>query len=60
VAGALVAVVAVLAKLKAVIFVVLKLKFLATAGTALVSVGAYSLLFGWPFAARLRRAPVRS
>ena len=25
-----------------------ELKFLATAGTALVSVGAYSLLFGWP------------
>jgi Zn-dependent protease len=40
-----------LAKLKAVIFVVLKLKFVATAATALVSVGAYSLLFGWPFAA---------
>jgi Zn-dependent protease len=40
-----------LAKLKAVIVVVLKLKLFATAGTALVSVGAYSLLFGWPFAA---------
>jgi Zn-dependent protease len=40
-----------LAKLKAVIFVVLKLKFVATAAAALVSVGAYSLLFGWPFAA---------
>jgi Zn-dependent protease len=51
VAGALVALVAVLAKLKALIFVALKLKFFATAGTALVSVGAYSLLFGWPFAA---------
>ncbi|HWE10498.1 MAG TPA: site-2 protease family protein [Solirubrobacteraceae bacterium] len=50
-AGALAALVAVLAKLKAVIFVVLKLKFFAAASTALVSVGAYSLLFGWPFAA---------
>jgi Zn-dependent protease len=51
VAGGLAALVAVLAKLKAVVFVVLKLKFVATAGTAFVSVGAYSLLFGWPFAA---------
>jgi Zn-dependent protease len=51
VAGGLAALVAVVAKLKAVIFVVLKLKFVATAGTAFVSVGAYSLLFGWPFAA---------
>jgi Zn-dependent protease len=51
VAGALAALVAVLAKLKAVIVVALKLKFFATAGTAFVSVGAYSLLFGWPFAA---------
>ena len=50
-AGGLAALVAVLAKLKAVIFVVLKLTFVATAGTAFVSVGAYSLLFGWPFAA---------
>jgi Zn-dependent protease len=51
VAAGLAALVAGLAKLKAVIFVVLKLKFVATAGTAFVSVGAYSLLFGWPFAA---------
>jgi Zn-dependent protease len=51
VSAALAAIVAVLAKLKALIFLLLKLKFLATAGTAFVSVGAYSLLFGWPFAA---------
>jgi Zn-dependent protease len=51
VTAGLVALVAVLVKLKAVLFVVLKLKFVATAGTAFVSVGAYSLLFGWPFAA---------
>jgi Zn-dependent protease len=51
VSAVLVAIVAVLAKLKALIFLLLKVKFLATAGTALVSVGAYSLLFGWPFAA---------
>jgi Zn-dependent protease len=44
------AILAVLAKLKVLIFVLLKLKFLVAAGTALVSVGAYSLLFGWPFA----------
>jgi Zn-dependent protease len=49
--AAMAAIVAVFAKLKVLIFVLLKLKFLATAGTALVSVGAYSLLFGWPFAA---------
>ena len=47
----LAAIVAALAKLKALLLVLVKLKFLATAGTALVSVGAYSLLFGWPFAA---------
>jgi Zn-dependent protease len=51
VAAGLAALFAGLAKLKAVIFIVLKLKFVATAGTAFVSVGAYSLLFGWPFAA---------
>jgi hypothetical protein len=60
VAGGLAALVAVLAKLKAVIFVVLKLTFVATAGTAFVSVGAYSLLFGLAVRGRLRRAPVRS
>jgi Zn-dependent protease len=47
----LAAIVAALAKLKLLLLALVKLKFLATAGTALVSVGAYSLLFGWPFAA---------
>jgi Zn-dependent protease len=51
VTGGVAALVAILAKLKALVFVALKLKFVATAGTAFVSVGAYSLLFGWPFAA---------
>src|SRR6266567_5741641 len=45
------AIVAAAAKLKALVLVLVKLKFLATAGTALVSVGAYSLLLSWPFAA---------
>jgi Zn-dependent protease len=49
----LAAIVAALAKLKALVLVLAKLKFLATAGTAFVSVGAYSLLFGWPFAVGL-------
>jgi Zn-dependent protease len=37
--------------LKALIFALPNLKLLATAGTALVSVAAYSLFFGWEFAA---------
>jgi hypothetical protein len=50
----------VLAKLKVVILLVAKLKFVASAGTALVSIGTYSLLFGWPFAAGfVARAPAR-
>jgi Zn-dependent protease len=47
------AIVAALAKLKALVLVLAKLKFLATAGTAVVSIGTYSLLFGWPFAVGL-------
>jgi Zn-dependent protease len=39
-----------LAKFKFVIFFVFKLKFFATAGTMLLSIGAYALFFGWPFA----------
>lgn len=50
-AAALAAIAAVAAKLKVLIFITLKLKFLASATTAIVSIGAYSLLFGWPFAA---------
>jgi Zn-dependent protease len=45
------AVLALLAKLKAVLLLLPKIKVLATAGTALVSVAAYSLFFGWAFAA---------
>jgi Zn-dependent protease len=45
------AIVALLAKLKAVLLLLPKIKILATAATALVSVGAYSLLWGWEFAA---------
>jgi Zn-dependent protease len=45
------AIVALLAKLKAVLLLLPKIKILATAATALVSVGAYSLLWGWQFAA---------
>lgn len=39
------------AYLKSAVLVLPKLKLLTTAGTALVSMAAYSLLFGWPFAA---------
>jgi Zn-dependent protease len=52
--GALAAVAALIAKffaaIKGGLLVLVKLKFLATAGTALVSVAAYSLWFGWTFA----------
>jgi Zn-dependent protease len=40
-----------LAKLKMLLLLLPKLKLLATAGTMLVSVAAYSFVFGWPFAA---------
>ena len=39
------------AAIKGVILLLPKAKLLVTAGTALVSVAAYSLWFGWPFAA---------
>jgi Zn-dependent protease len=42
---------ALLAKFKAVLLLAPKLKLLTTAGTALVSVAAYSLFWGWEFAA---------
>jgi len=52
--SALAAVVAVIAKffaaIKGVVLLVPKFKLLTTAGTALVSVAAYSLWFGWTFA----------
>jgi Zn-dependent protease len=40
-----------LAKLKTLVLLLPKLKVVATAATAVVSIGAYSLLFGWVFAA---------
>ncbi len=45
------AVIALLAKLKAILLFLPKIKILVTSASALVSVGAYSLIWGWPFAA---------
>ncbi len=42
---------ALVAKFKTLLLLLPKLKLLATAGTMLVSVAAYSFVFGWPFAA---------
>jgi Zn-dependent protease len=42
---------ALLAKLKTLLLLAPKLKLFTTAGTMLVSVAAYSFVFGWPFAA---------
>ena len=42
--------VALVAKFKAILLLLPKIKILATAGSALVSVAAYSLLWGWQFA----------
>jgi Zn-dependent protease len=54
ISGALAAVAAVIAKffaaIKGLLLLLPKLKLLTTAGTALVSVAAYSLWFGWTFA----------
>jgi Zn-dependent protease len=50
-AGILAALAAAAAKAKALIFLLPKLKLLTTFGSALVSVAAYSLLWGWWFAA---------
>ena len=44
------ALVALLAKLKAILLLLPKVKLLASAGTMLVSIAAYSFVFGWPFA----------
>jgi Zn-dependent protease len=49
--GAGAALVALLAKGKALLLLLPKVKLLATSATALVSVAAYSLFFGWAFAA---------
>jgi Zn-dependent protease len=45
------AIIAFLAKFKAILLLLPKLKLLTTAGTMLVSVAAYSFVFGWAFAA---------
>ena len=45
------AIVALLAKFKALLLLLPKLKLLASTGTILVSLAAYALLWGWPFAA---------
>jgi Zn-dependent protease len=45
------ALLALLTKLKALLLLLPKLKLLTTVGTMLVSVAAYSFVFGWPFAA---------
>ncbi len=49
--GPLAVIGAALAKLKGVLLLLPKLKLLTTSGSMLVSVAAYSLIFGWPFAA---------
>jgi len=46
----LAAIVALAAKLKTVLLLLPKLKLLTTAGTMLVSIAAYSFVFGWTFA----------
>ena len=45
------AIVAVLAKLKAILLLLPKVKLLASSGTILVSLAAYAVIWGWPFAA---------
>jgi Zn-dependent protease len=47
----LAAIIAFLAKFKTILLLLPKLKVLTSAGTMLVSVAAYSFVFGWPFAA---------
>src|SRR6202007_2313523 len=49
--AALAAIAAFLAKFKAVLLLLPKLKLFTSAGTMLVSLAAYSFVFGWPFAA---------
>jgi Zn-dependent protease len=45
------AIIAFVAKFKTILLLLPKLKVLTSAGTMLVSVAAYSFVFGWPFAA---------
>jgi Zn-dependent protease len=49
--AALAAIVAFLAKFKTILLLLPKLKLFTTAGTMLVSIAAYALLWGWQFAA---------
>lgn len=49
--GVLAAIVAFLAKFKAILLLLPKIKLLATAGTMLVSLGAYAAIWGWQFGA---------
>src|SRR5437763_10811060 len=51
IAAALAAIVSLAGKLKAVLLLLPKLKLLTTSGSMLVSIGAYSLIWGWKFAA---------
>jgi Zn-dependent protease len=46
----LIVIVKTLAKLKAVLFLLPKLKFAGSAFSALITIGIYALFFGWPFA----------
>lgn len=48
--GALAVVGVALAKFKSLLLLLPKVKLLATSGSALVSIAAYSFIFGWPFA----------
>ena len=50
-AGVGAALLALLAKAKSLLLLLPKLKLLATFGSAFVSIAAYALLWGWPFAA---------
>ncbi|MGZ6617812.1 MAG: site-2 protease family protein, partial [Solirubrobacteraceae bacterium] len=49
--GIIAAIVAFAAKFKSILFLLPKLKLLSTAGTMLVSIAAYALIWGFPFAA---------
>jgi len=49
------AILAFLTKIKSIILLLPKLKLLLTAGSMVVSVAAYATIWGWQFAARVRR-----
>src|SRR4051795_1573458 len=50
IAGALALIASLAGKLKAVLLLLPKLKLLTTSGSMLVSIGAYTLIWGWQFA----------